>query len=101
MHTPKPVDVSALRAKWKGIVARHADRKTQRVAVCCWENIGIDLLRYGRNERLWMFLELLDDDPFGCELEYRLEHNGPKAAAAWFAEELGVSLDAAGEQQSQ
>lgn len=94
MRTPEPVDVDALRTRWREITARHADRKTQRVAwKCCWDNIGRDLLRYGRVDRITWLTELLGSAAFAAELEHRLEYEGPDQAAAWLEKELGVSLD--------
>ena len=93
MLTPKPVDVDALRTRWKEITAERGDRKTQRIAwQCCWENIAGDLLRYGRTDRLHMLYELFGSSAFAAELEHRLEYEGPDQAAAWLEEELGVSL---------
>ena len=94
-----PANVDALRQEWIAIVGRSADRKTQRVAGwCCWENIAEYLTRYRRYERIMMLTELFEDPGFANQLDGRITHDGPKLAAAWLAERLGVSLDIVGEQ---
>ncbi len=91
--TPKPVDVSALRARWREITNEHGDAKTQRVAQrCCWENVARDLERYGRTARLCMLNALFGAHEFAEEIEFRLHTQGPQPAAAWLEEQLGVRL---------
>ncbi len=91
--TSKPVDVVALRARWCEITTTFGDIKTQRIArQCCWENIARDLMRYVEHCRWDMLYNLFPDGTFAVELEHRLENQGPKAAAEWLEEELGVKL---------
>ncbi len=90
----KPVDVSALRARWCAITNEHGDTKTQRIARrCCWENVARDLERYGRTIRLRMLHALFTAREFADEIEYRLHVQGPQLAASWLEEQLGVRLE--------
>jgi hypothetical protein len=93
MRISSPVDVAALRQEWIAVVARHADAKTQRVATrCCWERIAVDLYRYSRVRRARMLVALFEDSDFTHMLEMRIEFTGPKEAAVWLEEQLGVKL---------
>lgn len=92
--TDQPVDVSALRARWRVITNEHGDIKTQRVARCCWETIARDLERYGRTARVNMLHALFGLLEFAEEIEFRLHTQGPQPAAVWLEEQLGVRLEA-------